>query len=69
MTRGQALAVAFWVSLMIGGGLAVMVFFAKAQTQQRLDALPWWFGPLVGVAVAVVGSGIALLIRRRKKNS
>jgi hypothetical protein len=61
--------VAVLASLLVGAVLAGMAFFAKPQTQQHLDALPWWAGMSAGLVLALVGGGIGVwIIRHRRKH-
>jgi hypothetical protein len=59
------------VGLLVGGALGAAVFFAKAQTQQHLDALPWWAGIAAGFVAAIVISvpGVWIIRRRRRRGA
>ena len=58
-TRAVLVAVIRWATLLVGVGLTTLSFVRLVEVHNRIvDAAPWWWLGLIGIASTVLGLGV-----------
>ena len=66
-TRAVLVAIIRWAMLVVGVGVTTLSFERLVEVHNRIvDATPWWWLGLIGIALTVLGLGVPWSARARR---